>query len=178
VNELKFFQNIAHLNKRFWVSLNPEQLPEEDLDWVRSQLSENEFAHWERLPLADQSHSFQVAKQTQSLIGGQEKSFIAAALLHDIGKLESGFGTFGRVFATVFCFFYPPTRMEKWQERDKGLRRRLLDYSNHPSIGAKLLNDLDSQQETIAWVLEHHSEKENWVTPKEIGEALSSADND
>ena len=50
MNELQFFQNITHLNKRFWFSLNPEQLSEEDLHWVRSQLSQNEFAHWVNTP--------------------------------------------------------------------------------------------------------------------------------
>ena len=178
MNKLKFFQNIFHLNKRFWLSLKPKQLSDKDIHWVSSQLSQSEFTYWTKLPLADKSHSFQVAKQTQSLIGDREKVFIAAALLHDIGKLESGFGTFGRVFATISCSIFSSTKIEKWKLKEEGLRRRLADYSNHPAIGADLLKGLDSEEQTITWVLEHHSEKEKWTTPKIIGEALSSADND
>ena len=95
------FQNFSHLTKRFWSSLKPKKLSEEDLYWVGSHLSENELLYWEKLSMADRHHSYQVAKQADSEIGEHEKEFIAAALLHDIGKLESGFGTFGRVFACL-----------------------------------------------------------------------------
>ena len=66
--------------------------------------------------------------------------------------------------------------MEKWEERTKGLRRRLIDYAKHPELGAELLKGIGSKQQTIAWVLEHHSEREKWETPKEIAEILSSSD--
>jgi len=175
---LEPFQNLFHLAKRFWFSLKPKKLSEENLFWVRSHLSENEFVYWEKLSLADQRHSFLVTKQAESEIGEQGKEFIAAALLHDIGKLESGFGTFGRVFATLCCFLFPLRKMEKWTERTKGLRRRLVDYAKHPALGAELLRGIGSQQQTITWVLEHHSDREKWVTPKEIAEILSSSDGD
>ena len=158
--------------------MKPKQLSDEDIHWVSSQLSQSEFTYWTKLPLADKSHSFQVAKQTQSLIGDREKVFIAAALLHDIGKLESGFGTFGRVFATLVCLFFPLGKMEKWAQKNRGLRRRLIDYAKHPELGAKLLKGIGSKEQTITWVLEHHSEREKWDTPKEIAEILSSSDND
>lgn len=175
---MESFQNLFHLAKRFWFSLKPKRLSEENLYWTRSHLSENEFAYWEKLSLADQRHSFLVAKQAEYEIGKQGKEFIAAALLHDIGKLESGFGTFGRVFATLCCFLFPLREMEKWTERTKGLRRRLVDYAKHPALGAELLRGIGSQQQTITWVLEHHSDREKWVTPKEIAEILSSSDGD
>ena len=68
--------------------------------------------------------------------------------------------------------------MEKWSERTKGLRRRLIDYAKHPALGAELLKEIGSRQHTITWVLEHHSERENWKTPIEIAEVLSNSDND
>tara|TARA_B100001250_G_scaffold399321_1_gene408599 strand:- start:1524 stop:2045 length:522 start_codon:yes stop_codon:yes gene_type:complete len=170
------FQNFFHLTKRFWFSLKPQELSGKDLNWVRSHLSESEFAYWEKLSTADKDHSFRVAKQAESEIGEKGKEFMAAALLHDIGKLESRFTTFGRVFATLWCLFFPFRKMEKWEERTKGLRRRLIDYAKHPELGAELLKGIDSKQQTIAWVLEHHSEREKWETPKEIAEILSSSD--
>ncbi|MFL3012117.1 MAG: HDIG domain-containing metalloprotein [Acidimicrobiales bacterium] len=172
------FQNLSHLIKRFWFSLKPGKLSEEDLRWVGFHLSEGEFLYWEKLSMADRHHSFQVAKQAESEIGEEGKEFIAAALLHDIGKLESGFGTFGRVFATLCCFLFPIRKMEKWSERTKGLRRRLVDYAKHPALGAELLIGIGSRQQVVTWVLEHHSEREKWETPIEIAEILSSSDND
>jgi len=172
------FQNFSHLTKRFWSSLKPKKLSEEDFYWVGSHLSENELLYWEKLSMADRHHSYQVAKQADSEIGEHGKEFIAAALLHDIGKLESGFGTFGRVFATLCCFLFPLRKMEKWSERTKGLRRRLVDYAKHPVLGAELLSGIGSQEQTITWVLEHHLEREKWKTPPEIAKILSSSDND
>jgi altronate dehydratase len=68
--------------------------------------------------------------------------------------------------------------MEKWSERTKGLRRRLVDYAKHPALGAELLIGIGSRQQVVTWVLEHHSEREKWETPIEIAEILSSSDND
>ena len=175
---MQLFQDFFHLTKRFWFSLKPQKLSEESLDWVRSHLSENEFEHWEKLSMADKRHSFQVARRASSEIGEEGKEFMAAALLHDIGKLESGFTTFGRVFATLVCLFFPLGKMEKWAQKNRGLRRRLIDYAKHPELGAKLLKGIGSKEQTITWVLEHHSEREKWDTPKEIAEILSSSDND
>ena len=62
--------------------------------------------------MADKHHSFQVARRASSEIGEEGKEFMAAALLHDIGKLESGFTTFGRVLQLWFVYF---SRWEKWK---------------------------------------------------------------
>ena len=175
---MQLFPNFFHLTKRFWFSLNPRKLSEENLDWVRSHLSENEFDYWKKFSTADKQHSFQVARQAASEIGEEGKEFLAAALLHDIGKLESGFTIFGRVFATLCCSLFPLRKMEKWAQKNKGIRRRLIDYAKHPELGAKLLKGIGSKEQTITWVLEHHSESEKWETPREIAEILSSSDND
>ena len=172
------FKNFSHLSKRFFFSLKPGKLSEEDICWIRSHLSENEYLQWEKLSIADRHHSHQVARQAEPVVAQHGKEFVAAALLHDIGKLKSGFGTFGRVFATLCCFLFPLRKMEKWSERTKGLRRRLIDYAKHPALGAELLKEIGSGQQTITWVLEHHSERENWKTPIEIAEVLSNSDND
>ena len=68
--------------------------------------------------------------------------------------------------------------MEKWAQKNKGIRGRLNDYAKHPELGAKLLRRIGSKEQTITWVLEHHSESEKWVTPREIAEILSSSDYD
>ena len=89
---------------------------------------------------------------------------LAAALLHDVGKVESGLGTFGRVVATVIG----PGRA----------RGRLSTYLRHDIIGAELLTAAGARPLVTTWAGEHHLPSERWTVPPEVGAALKAADDD
>ena len=92
----------GHLAKRFVGSLRPGGPTVADDTWARSHLLPGEVALWDRMSSPDRRHSAGVARQVERQLGHQAtRPVLAAALLHDVGKVASGRGTYGRVIATL-----------------------------------------------------------------------------
>ena len=126
---------IGHLTRRFAGMLSNRPVPVDDAAWVAAWLSAPELALWRSLSAADQRHSVMVARRFVAA-GRVDGDDVAAALLHDIGKLRSGLGTFGRVAATVVG---PRTG-------------RFRTYHDHELIGAAMLRDAGSSDRTVSLV--------------------------
>jgi len=154
--------SVAHLVKRFVTSLVPGGPAVADEAWVAAVLSEAELALWRRMSGADRRHAVGVARR----VGRPE--WLAAALLHDVGKIESGLGTWSRAFATA-------ARGAVGVER---LPARWRAYARHPSMGAELLELAGSAPLTVAWAREHHLPPSRWTVPPDAAAALKAADDD
>ena len=120
------------------------------------------------MPRADRKHAAGVAREVDRLLGGAERPVIAAAALHDVGKVESGYGTFRRVLATVAATVVR-------RDRASG---RLGSYLRHDRLGAELLDAAGSDPLTVAWAREHHLPPDRWTVPGPVGRALAAADDD
>jgi hypothetical protein len=102
---------------------------------------------------------------------------VAAALLHDCGKVVSQLGTFTRVGATIVRPMIGPETVRGWLDRP-GLRRRLAQYWRHPELGHELLTKAKSHRFVATWALEHHRPTERWSLPIELGMILRDCDDD
>ena len=128
-------------------------------------LSEAELALWRRMSGADRRHAVGVAKRVEAAMGAEATApVLAAALLHDVGKVESGLGVFGRVAATLAT--------------ERLRTPRMAAYRRHAELGAGLLELAGSDPVTVAWAREHHLPAERWTVPAEVGAALKAADDD
>jgi hypothetical protein len=168
---------LTHLAKRFFGSVVARPLSAEQATWVASQLLPGEQALWNRQSTADQRHCYDVAQRVIELLGDDAtRAVVAAALLHDIGKIDAGLGTFGRVAATVVGGVVPAERRTSWRDTD-GVRGRFYRYLDHNDLGATLLTEAGSDALTIAWAREHELDRKTWTLPPEISAALYDADN-
>lgn len=148
-----------HLVKRFWWSIRAGDPDENELLWVRGRLLETEWALFLRLARTDQEHHLRVARRFLSRFDLEPpREWVAAALLHDVGKVDVGLGTFGRVFATVW----------PWGRSGEG---RLGRYHRHVERGAEMLRLAGSDPVTIAMV------GESADAPPAAAAALRWADN-
>lgn len=162
-----------HLARRFLGSLSPLPLAAGDDAWATSQLGPGERLLWQRMPRADRKHSVGVARLVAAQVGEDEQAVLAAALLHDVGKVDADLGTFGRVAATLVG----RRRGTRWRRSD-GLRGRIGQYLHHDVIGAELLEDVGADPLTVAWAREHHRPERDWSVPAEVGRVLRDADDD
>jgi hypothetical protein len=157
----------AHLIKRFALSLWPGGPRLEGEAWAAAVLSEAELALWRRMSGPDRRHALGVARRVEAALGPEAATapVLAAALLHDVGKVEAGLGTLGRVAATVAG--------ERAGERARRYRR-------HPELGAALLELAGAHPLTVAWAREHHTPPERWsgAVPAPEAHALKAADDD
>jgi hypothetical protein len=168
----------AHLTKRFFVSLRPGGPSKEDTHWVGDQLSPDEMALWRRMYGPDRRHSVHVARDVERRLGSEAtKPVLAAALLHDVGKIESGLRTYGRAVATLSGAVAGQSMAKEWTKA-RGFTRRVGLYLQHPRLGGDHLGMIGSDPFTEAWTREHHLPEEEWTVDPDLGRALRDADND
>lgn len=168
----------GHLTKRFIGSLVPMEPPRRDAAWAEEQLLPGEVDLWRQMSRADRRHAVGVARRVRRTLGDRaDRPVLAAALLHDVGKLASGLGTYGRVVATVFVKVAGRARARSWIDR-RGFAHRLGTYSEHPRLGGDMGERAGSDPFTVAWTREHHLPSHEWSVPPPIGQVLRAADDD
>jgi hypothetical protein len=175
------FGSASHLARRFAGSLWPGGPSPSDEAWARSFLNDGEQALWIRMTGPDRRHAVAVARRlavaagdmaaTSELAATCGLAATPAALLHDVGKVESRLGTFGRAVVTLAAITLGRDRLA----RNHG---RMGRYLRHDAIGADLLERVGSDQLTITWAREHHLPPERWTVPPGLGSALKAADDD
>jgi hypothetical protein len=164
----------AHLVRRFFGALRPGAPQPGDVAWTESVLTPAECALWRRQPDRDRRYSIRVARRLEAELAGTEFAcdhrWPAVALLHDVGKLDSGLGVLGRSLATVVGALVPPIR------RSKG---RFGRYQRHGEIGAEMIRAAGGRAEAAQWAAAHHH-RDRWAAtgiPAPVTAALDAADN-
>ena len=114
----------------------------------------------------------------QARLGAEApREVLAAALLHDVGKIHCRLRTFGRVVATLTIKTAGSDDVDDWTQVG-GLHRKIALYQRHPRIGADDLALAGSHELTVAWAREHHQPAESWTVPRRYSEVLDACDND
>lgn len=144
-------KKIIHLAKRAYFSFNNVALTGEDFEHVERILTPEEFELWWSMPPRDQRHSIVVLERFFDRIPWAKRTEQAAALLHDVGKVQSHLGWLLRIVATVVG--------------PRGKRFRL--YHQHEAIGASMLEGI-SDPRTIELVA--------GTATDQVAEALRQAD--
>lgn len=187
------FGSFRHLAGRFFGALDPRGPSPAEEQWALELLLPGEAELWPRMSGPDRRHAAGVARETDRLLGGgATRPVLAAALLHDVGKIASGLGTFSRVAVTVAAIVAGRERLVaagrthsgsgtgsgSGSGSASGLRRRVAQYLEHDRIGAELCAAAGSDQLTVAWAGEHHQPQAAWTLPREVALALKAADGD
>lgn len=168
----------AHLVKRFATSLWPFGPSGNDDQWARSYLLDAEVSLWIKMSPQDRRHSVGVAKRVKEALGDKaDRAVIAAALLHDVGKIDARLGTFLRVVATASAAIAGREMAYAWV-RSVGITRRVGLYLLHPSIGGDHLAMAGSDKFTETWAREHHLPAEMCTLDPMLANALREADDD
>ena len=122
-----------HLAARFFTSLSNKPPDPGDDGWAESLLLPGEVDLWRRMSNQDRRHSVKVARRFLEARPAATRAEMAGALLHDVGKIECGLGTWGRVAASVLG-----RRTERF---------RL--YHDHEHIGSLLAHAAGSDAVTV-----------------------------
>ena len=161
-----------HLARRFVGALDPRGPDAGGEAWATAHLQPGEVALWRRMSGPDRRHALAVARTVADRLGDRaSRPVVAAALLHDVGKVEAGLGTLARVPATL-------VGMAVGRERMAGRRGRVATYLRHDEVGAGLLAASGSDRLTVAWAREHHLPAARWTLDPTVAAALKAADGD
>ena len=125
-----------HLAVRFFTSLSRRPPDVADEVWAEDHLLPGEVALWRQMTNQDRRHSAKVARRFVAARPDASRAEIAGALLHDVGKIECGLGTWGRVVASVVG-----RRTERFRI-----------YHDHEHIGSVLAHAAGSDPATVALI--------------------------
>lgn len=174
---------LVHLSRRFVGALSRKPPPTDARAWAAAVLGPAVYAQWERMPNHDQRHALGVARGVEEALAGTDQAgdprWTAAALLHDIGKLDARLGVYGRVAATISAAVAGRDMAEPWSERS-GFTRRVGLYLRHPELGADRIRLVGGPEEAARWAGAHHT-PDAWPTtgiPEVVVAALVAADDD
>jgi hypothetical protein len=172
-----------HLARRFFASLWPGPLRAGDVEWAESALTPDERSLWTQLRRADRRHTIAVARGVERSLAGtphaDDTRWMAAALLHDVGKLDADLGVFARVGATLAGAAAGHEMAEVWSTK-RGITRRVGLYLRHPELGSTRILMAGGREEAAHWAAAHHS-PDRWSAlefPPEVVAALHEADDD
>ena len=153
-----------------------------DQEWVWSILMPAEFDLWTKLPAHDQYHTVRVAQKVQQRLAQTQQAnddrWLGAALMHDIGKLESNLSGPERVIANLVGKSISLSKARRWATAGSGLSRRIGLYLIHGSVGAEMLRATGARNELAAWA-EVHQEYQfpaGLKIPRVVIRALSDSD--
>ncbi len=122
-----------------------------DDSWATGRLSEAEAALFLRLPATERAHGIEVALRLLRRAPEAPRELVAAALLHDVGKLGSPQGVARRVLTHLL----PPLAVPP-EPRLLGLAGARQARVHHASYGAELLARAGSSPRVVALVAGHH----------------------
>lgn len=126
-------------------------LADPDDAWARQRLTAAEYALFERLPPEERNHGVAVAK-CLAKARPDDRDLLAAALLHDIGKLGTPRGAVVRALTHVL----PPSGAAS-EPRLEGLAGARQARVHHAAYGAELLRRAGSSARVVELVARHHS---------------------
>jgi HD domain len=174
---------LVHLAGRFTRALWPGPPRAADVEWVHGILNEGTFTQFRRQPNHDQRHAIGVARDVERRLAGTEYAgddrWLAAALLHDIGKLDARLGIYGRVVATVAGAVAGRHMADVWSTK-QGFTRRVGLYLRHAELGADRIRIAQGPEAAARWAAAHH-DPDQWDAtdiPSEVMAVLDAADND
>ncbi len=153
-----------------------KKLSATELEWVKPHLTEGELSVWNGFNTADKRHTYGVAKRAENFSGQLDTvpdGFIAAALLHDCGKIDLQLDTMSRVIATLAGSKLPAG----WREK-QGYLGRLARYRMHPELGSEKLTSVGARQLVVDWAADHHKPVDKWNVDTTVGELLKKADDE
>ena len=115
------FGSLRHLAGRFFGALLPFGPPEPDERWAQDHLLAEERTLWQRMSGADRRHAVGVARRTVDELTDADppsepvdRAVVAAALLHDVGKVEAALGTWARAGVTFAGMAVGRDRIVTW----------------------------------------------------------------
>ncbi|MAU39304.1 MAG: hypothetical protein CL501_00385 [Actinobacteria bacterium] len=170
------FGSLKHLIARFACSLFPSKGTSET-DKFLALLNPGEMSLFDAQRQFDKRHSFRSVKKLHTLLETPDPDIVIACGLHDVGKLQSGFGIFGRVFATCVSAIVGLHRVDVWSRNgSNSVTHRIATYVQHPEIGAGLLAEAGSNAIAIVWARDHHKRLDESTLDPSLFMTLSKAD--
>jgi hypothetical protein len=144
---------LAYRSRQFWKALpGPrKRIPGEAL---LPFLTPAQLGLFQRMQPSEQAHAFQIFKHLETS-GQTNPDLLAAALLHDVGKILHPLSIYDRVIIVLVTRFFPGTA-RRWAEgTPRGLRMPFVVAAQHAGWGADLASQAGASSRSVELIRRH-----------------------
>ncbi len=144
---------LAYRTRQFWNAL-PVPRKRVETGALLPHLSPPQIVLFRRMQPSEQAHAHQVLERLKAA-GQTDPHLLAAALLHDVGKILYPLSLLDRVVIVLGKRFFR-RRAGRWGEGTPGLfRRPFVVAAHHPAWGADLAEQAGASSRTVGLIRRH-----------------------
>jgi hypothetical protein len=127
---------------------------------------------FQRMQPSEQAHAYQVFKHLETA-GQTDPDLLAAALLHDVGKILRPLSIFDRVIIVLGKRLFPGAAQHWAEGRPRGLRMPFVVAAQHADWGADLASQAGATSRSVE-LIRHHHEARLPYPDSDIGRLLAA----
>ncbi len=167
------FSRLAYRTRQFWNAL-PGPRKRVETEALLPQLPPSQIVLFRRMQPSEQAHAYQMFERLKAA-GQTDSDLLAAALLHDVGKVLIPLSLLDRVVIVLGKRFFR-RRAGRWSEGTPSrLHRPFVVAAHHPDWGADLAGQAGASSRTVDLIRRHQDIPS---TDDPLLAVLQSADNE
>jgi hypothetical protein len=144
----------AHRTRQFWNAL-PGSRGRVETGTLLPHLTPTQIVLFRRMQLSEQTHAHRMLERLEA-IGQTDPDLLAAALLHDVGKILYPLSVLDRVIIVLGNRLFP-RKARQWSEgTPSGYRRPFVMAVHHPGWGAGLAAQAGASSQAVDLIRHHH----------------------
>ena len=145
--------HLAYRARQFWNAL-PGPRRRVETKTLLPHLSPSQIVLFRRMQPSEQTHAYQMLERLKAS-GQTDPDLLAAALLHDVGKVLVPLSLLDRVVIVLGKRFFR-RRARRWSEGTPSrLRRPFVVAAHHPDWGADLAEQAGATSRTVDLIRRH-----------------------
>jgi len=153
------FPRFGYRARQFWNALLRPELRVQTAA-IQAHLFPSQLILFRQMQPSEQAHAYHVFEHLRRA-GNTDADLLAAALLHDVGKIFSPLSVFDRVMIVTGKYLFPKA-FKRWGEgAPRGLRRPFVVAVRHGEWGADLVQKTGASSLTVELVRRHHERFDN-----------------
>ena len=147
------FSRLAYRTRQFWNAL-PGSRRCVEIETLLPHLTPSLIVLFRRMQPSEQAHAYQVFERLKTS-GQTDPDLLAAALLHDVGKILVPLSLLDRVVIVLGKHFFSRSA-RRWSEGTANRSRRpFVVAAHHPGWGADLAEQAGASPQTVDLVRRH-----------------------
>jgi len=150
---MSLLSRIIYRSRQFQRVLRSPKVPVSDTILLPF-LSPPQIVLFRRMHFFEQAHAFNVLQSLRQA-GHTDPDLLAAALLHDVGKILAPLSLLDRVLVVVGLRLFPGAARRWGMGAARGLRRPFVTAAQHPAWGADLASAAGASARTCDLIRGH-----------------------
>ncbi len=144
---------LAYRLRQFWNTL-PGSRKRVETGALLPHLSPTQIVLFRQMQFSEQAHAYQMLERLQAA-GQSDPDLLAAALLHDVGKILYPLSLLDRVAIVLGRRFFRCSA-QRWSEgTPEGVRRAFVVAAHHPTWGAELAEKAGASPRAVDLIRRH-----------------------